>query len=104
MAKEPLFLNCHCPHCKADLDGVLATLEHCPRCREPIDAQAVWRTRKYPGIVEIPPWTIAFTWPLALILLGAFIAWYASILTGTLVLSIGLVFFVFKLNFNSRDI
>jgi hypothetical protein len=36
--------------------------------------------------------------------LGAFIAWYASIITGTLVLSIGLVFFVFKINFNSRDV
>ena len=101
---NPTFTRCRCPHCKLPLDFLEITETQCPRCHQTLEPQAVWLTRTYEGQIDLPPWILAFTWPLALMILGAFVAWYASLFMGGIALSVGLVFFFAKLALNTRDI
>ena len=103
MARET-YIQCRCPKCKLALDDVDTYIEACPRCDATLEPEAVWQTRRYPGHVEIPPWVMAFTWPLLLLGLGVFVALYASMMLGAMAASIGLIFFLFKLTSNDRDV
>ena len=107
--KEQTFLHCRCPACKRPFDHVPLSADECPFCRIPITRSAVWQTRRYPGTLILPGWLRAFGWPFAIILLGIGSFFYTYFnyhmielkLTAALI-SIGLVFFLFKLNNNGE--
>jgi hypothetical protein len=107
--KEETFLYCRCPKCKRPFDYVPVAADECPFCKVPITRSAVWQTRRYPGTLILPGWVRAFGWPFLIILLGiaSFVYPYYAYheielkLTAGLV-SIGLVFFLFKLNTNGE--
>jgi hypothetical protein len=65
------FKNCRCPACRARLDDVAAEAGHCPRCNGALEPDAVWATRRYPGLLTLPGGVRAFGWPLALMAGGA---------------------------------
>ncbi len=107
--KEQTFLHCRCPGCKCPFDYVPIDADACPFCTSPIIADTVWQTRKYPGVLMLPGWTRAFGWPFLCILAGIAYFLYPYFayhmielkLPGLLV-SIGLIFFVVKLNTNGE--
>lgn len=62
--------RCRCLHCKCGLDETPTTAKRCPRCDRELDPHDVWSTRRYSGVLVLPPWITAFGWPLLLIVLG----------------------------------
>jgi len=90
---------CRCPHCKLPLDYLRVEEETCPRCQKVLEPDAVWATRKYPGSFTIPGWVSAFTWPVLLMGVGVYLFVGGVEIIGTLVMSIGLIFFLFKLHY-----
>jgi hypothetical protein len=107
--KEPTFLQCRCPGCKRPFDYVPIDAEACPFCKWEIQADAVWQTRQYEGLVMLPGWIRAFGWPFLLMVGGVGLFLYAYYgfhevelkLPGAMV-AIGLIFFMFKLNNNGE--
>jgi hypothetical protein len=68
-------------------------------------------TRRYPGILVLPGWLKAFGWPFLLILAG-FGLIGLSLASGfpipiklpAIILTLGIVFFIFKLATNGDDV
>jgi hypothetical protein len=109
MSQEQTFLHCRCPYCKRPFDYVPISAYECPFCRKEITRSAVWQTRRYPGILILPGWVRAFGWPFLVMLLGvaAFLYPYYSyhlieLKLPAILISIGLIFFLFKLNTNGE--
>ena len=97
------FQDCTCPHCKAKLDDVPEKTRTCPACNQPLDRREVYATRNY-GSIVLPPWIIAFTWPLLIMIIGVVLFFYfystgiPDLFIPGIVVAIGMVFFFFKLN------
>lgn len=76
----------------------------CPACNKPLDARAVWMTKRYPGQLVLPGWLAAFGWPLLLMLLGfgLFLLGYFGYFPIPLklpvfLIGVGMVYFIAKL-------
>ena len=107
--KEQTFLHCRCPKCKRAFDYVPVSAYECPFCQWEIRRSAVWETRQYPGIFILPGWAKAFGWPLLLMLSGVglflyiyFVGHEIELRVPSILVAIGLVFFMFKLNTNGE--
>ncbi len=55
MVRELLYdRTCRCPACRQRLVGLPTAVRRCPRCRRWLEPLAVWRRRRYPGLIEVP--------------------------------------------------
>src|SRR4051812_27531826 len=101
--KEDTFLNCHCPGCEFPLKDTVVSTTHCPLCNQKLDPAAVWLTRKYDGVIELPFWVRAFGWPFFMMIFGIlffvipyFYYNYFDVKIPSLIFAVGFIYFVVK--------